>query len=103
MNTPSSGPAGGGAVTPAAPGRIRRIMPLLGSMQGYIGLVLVIIIGIVTQGSKFADATNFTNAVGVFAPRGILAVGMTLVIIAGGIDLSVGSLLAVGATTSAIL
>lgn len=103
MSTPSSGPAGGGAVTPAAPGRIRRIMPLLGSMQGYIGLVLVIIIGIVTQGSKFADATNFTNAVGVFAPRGILAVGMTLVIIAGGIDLSVGSLLAVGATTSAIL
>jgi len=95
--TASSDPA-----TPPA-GRLRRILPVLGSLQGYIGLVLIFAIGVATKGSQFADVNNITNAVGYFAPRGILAIGMTLVIITGGIDLSVGSLLAVGGTTAALL
>lgn len=83
--------------------RVGRIAPLLGSMQGYIALVLIIGIGIWSQGNTFLNVDNLTNAVGAFASRGILAVGMTLVIITAGIDLSVGSLLAVGAMTSALL
>ncbi|WP_353114814.1 ABC transporter permease [Microbacterium sp.] len=79
----------------------RRWTSLLGSSQGYIGLVLIIVIGIWSQGDRFLDVDNLTNAIGYFAPRGILAVGMTLVIISGGIDLSVGALLAVGSTASA--
>jgi len=75
----------------------------LGQSQGYIGLVLILIIGTWSQGTRFLDLQNFTNAIGYFAPRGILAVGMTLVIISGGIDLSVGALLAVGSTASAWL
>ncbi len=73
----------------------------MGSAQGYVGLVLIALIGIWSQGDRFLDVGNLTNAVGYFAPRGILAVGMTLVIISGGIDLSVGALLAVGSTASA--
>lgn len=83
--------------------RARRVLPILGSLQGYIGLILVIIVGVWTKGGQFANPDNITNAIGYFAPRGILAVGMTLVIIAAGIDLSVGSLLALGGTTAAWL
>jgi len=97
-----TGPPGGSG-TPTAPGRIKRIVPLLGSLQGYIGLVLIVLIGVWTKGNIFFDIDNFTRAIGYFAPRGILAVGMTLVIIAAGIDLSVGALLAVGSTAAAWL
>jgi ribose transport system permease protein len=82
-------------------GRLRGLLPWLGSAQGYVGLVLIVVIGILTQGDRFADVDNLTNAIGFFAPRAILAVGMTLVIISGGIDLSVGALMAVGSTASA--
>lgn len=84
-------------------GPAKRRVPALGSLQGYIGLALVILAGIITKGGDFANTTNITNAIGYFAPRGILAVGMTLVIIAAGIDLSVGSLMAIGGTAAAWL
>lgn len=84
-------------------GPAKRRVPALGSLQGYIGLALVILAGIITKGGDFANTTNLTNAIGYFAPRGILAVGMTLVIIAAGIDLSVGSLMAIGGTAAAWL
>ena len=83
--------------------RLRSILPALGSLQGYIGLVLVIAIGVITKGQIFWNQTNLTNAITAFASRGILAVGVTMVILTGGIDLSVGSLLGVGSMASAEL
>ena len=80
-----------------------RALPVLGSLQGYIGLVLVVVAGIATKGDVFLNQANLTNAVGAFASRGILAVGVTLVILAAGIDLSVGSMLALASMTSAML
>lgn len=100
MSTAAPGPAEGGVVSAS---RASRSVPLIGSLQGYVGLVLIVAIGIWTQGETFANMTNLTNAIGYFAPRAILAVGMTLVIIAAGIDLSVGSLMAVGSTASALM
>ena len=91
----------GGPKTPRE--RLRRILPALGSLQGYIGLVLVILIGVITKGQIFWNQTNLTNAITAFASRGILAVGVTMVILTGGIDLSVGSLLGVGSMASAEL
>lgn len=84
-------------------GRLGRIVPVLGSLQGYIGLVLVLALGIATKGETFLDETNLTNAVGAFASRGILAVGVTLVILTAGIDLSVGSILGFASMTAAML
>lgn len=81
----------------------RRVLPALGSLQGYIGLVLVVLAGIVTKGQIFWNQTNLTNAITAFSSRGILAVGVTLVILTGGIDLSVGSILGIGSMTSAML
>ncbi len=83
--------------------RASRVLPMLGSLQGYIGLIVVIAAGVITKGSIFFDGTNLTNAVGAFASRGILAVGETLVILTGGIDLSVGSLLGISSMTAALL
>jgi hypothetical protein len=74
----------------------------LGSLQRYTGLILVGLAGIITKGDIFLNSAktapisngiNLSNAVGAFTSRGILAVGETLVILTGGIDLSVGSLL----------
>jgi ribose transport system permease protein len=83
--------------------RLRRVLPALGSLQGYIGLVLVIAIGMITKGQIFWNQTNLTNAITAFASRGILAVGVTMVILTAGIDLSVGSLLGVGSMASALM
>ncbi|NRQ30269.1 ABC transporter permease [Nonomuraea sp. NN258] len=88
-----------------APGesRTRRTLSALGATQAYIGLVLILAVGIATKGEMFLNETNLTNAIGAFASRGILAVGVTLVILTGGIDLSVGSLLGIGSMTAAMM
>ncbi|MFD6160585.1 ABC transporter permease [Nocardia sp. NPDC060256] len=83
--------------------RLTRLTPYLGAAQGYIGLLLVIVIGISTKGQYFWNQTNITNAITAFSSRGILAVGVTLVIITAGIDLSVGSILGIGSMTAAML
>jgi ribose transport system permease protein len=97
---------------PGAPhGRLRRsarwsrahVMPALGSLQAYIGLILIVLIGIITKGQTFWNQTTLTDAVTQFSSRGILAVGVTLVILVGGIDLSVGSILGIGSMTAAML
>ncbi len=83
--------------------RMTRLGPYLGAVQGYIGLVLVIAVGIITKGQYFWNQTNLTNAVAAFSSRGILAVGVTLVILTAGIDLSVGSIMGIGSLTAALL
>ncbi|NKI43435.1 ABC transporter permease [Streptomyces physcomitrii] len=86
-----------------APGRLRRLLPLFGSLQSYIGLVLIFAAGVATKGDVFLNQTNLTNAVGNFSSRGILAVGVTLVIITAGIDLSVGSLMGFASMAAAMM
>ena len=86
-----------------ATSRFRRSLSLLGSLQGYIGLVLIIMIGIITKGQTFWNQENLTNAIGGYSAQGILAVGETLVILTAGIDLSVGSMLGLGSMVSAML
>ncbi|MDQ2905780.1 MAG: ABC transporter permease [Ktedonobacteraceae bacterium] len=83
--------------------RITRFMVVLGSLQGYIGLILIVAYGILSKGDIFWNGTNLTNAVGAFSSRGILAVGETLVILIAGIDLSVGSMLGFCSMTAALL
>lgn len=90
-------------IPPPRRARFLRILSVLGSLQGYIGLVLIVGYGILSKGDVFWNGTNLTNAVGAFASRGILAVGETLVILIAGIDLSVGSVLGFCSMTAALL
>jgi ribose/xylose/arabinose/galactoside ABC-type transport system permease subunit len=59
-------------------------------------LVLVLVVaGAAAADPRFLSTENLFNLLRQVAPTGIIAVGMTVVIIAGGIDLSVGAMVAV--------
>ena len=57
-----------------------------------VALLILVVVMSLTEPS-FATADNVSNITRNFAPFGIMAVGMTIVIITGGIDLSVGSVM----------
>ncbi len=59
-----------------------------------VAFILLIIINVVWQPQVFLNPEYLKNLVNQNAGVGILAIGMTLVIIGGGIDLSVGSMMA---------
>jgi ABC-type sugar transport system ATPase subunit/ribose/xylose/arabinose/galactoside ABC-type transport system permease subunit len=93
----------GGGGPPGRP-RGRR----LARFTGLFGLAAVLLLSIVfspVRGGRpvFLDIGNLTDILRQVAEKGILAVGMTAVVITGGIDLSVGSVLALAATTTAWL
>lgn len=63
-------------------------------------LVLVIVMSVLSP--TFLKARNLANIVKQISINGILAVGMTIVIITGGIDLSVGSIVALSSIMAAM-
>ena len=66
------------------------VLKSYGSLLGLIGICIVL--GILSD--RFLTISNLTNVARQVSINAILASGMTLVIITGGIDLSVGSLVA---------
>ena len=62
---------------------------------GLAAVVLLIAIIMSFLSPTFLTANNITNILRQISINGVLAVGMTFVILTGGIDLSVGSLVAV--------
>ncbi|MCA5895201.1 ABC transporter permease [Isoptericola sp. NEAU-Y5] len=58
-----------------------------------VALALICVAGVVTGGERFADIDNVVTILRAAAVTGVVAIGMTFVIISGGIDLSVGSVL----------
>ncbi|HSM43396.1 MAG TPA: ABC transporter permease, partial [Acidimicrobiia bacterium] len=64
-------------------------------------LVLFVLAGVVAFGDTFFSARNFGSMAVASSFLLIVSVGMTLVIVSGGIDLSVGSMLALGAVVAA--
>lgn len=64
-------------------------------------LVLFVIAGGVAFGDTFLSVRNFASLAVASSFLLIISVGMTLVIVSGGIDLSVGSMLALGAVVAA--
>ena len=69
-----------------------------------IALAIVILVGIVTGGERFASTDNTLTILRFASFIGVISIGMTFVITGGGIDLSVGAIVAlssVWATTVA--
>jgi ribose transport system permease protein len=88
--------------------RQSRILETVLRFQGYLGLLIVFLIGLifspVRDGSNlFVDPINQANILRDVAETGIIAIGMTFVILVAEIDLSVGSVLALTATFSAAM
>lgn len=69
---------------------------ILGKYGVYIAL-LVLFIAMSVASSSFLTVTNIFNILKQNAVYGVLAVGMTFVIVTGGIDLSVGAIVAMAA------
>ena len=75
----------------------------------FIGIILVVILGVLAspRGADgtvvFLSAGNLTDILLQQGEIGIIALAMTLVVIAGGIDLSVGSVLAFSASLAGLL
>lgn len=64
-----------------------------GAMGPFIGLI-ILFIALSLFADRFFAVNNFLNILDQITTLGILAIGMTFVILIGGIDLSVGSILA---------
>lgn len=96
------------AVAGAGVGNTRRVLQTALRFQGYLGLLIVLVVGAAFSPTKdgvnlFVDLTNQMNVLRYVAETGIISVGMSLVILVGEIDLSVGSILALVATLTAFL
>ena len=76
--------------------------PVLALMRTSIGrnaglvvaLLLIIVVGVVTAGQQFASVDNSLTILRAASVIGVVSIGMTFVIIGGGIDLSVGAIAA---------
>jgi ribose transport system permease protein len=59
-----------------------------------VALILICVVGIVTAGDRFADVDNLITILRLASVIGVVSIGMTFVITGGGIDLSVGAIVA---------
>ncbi|WP_438854607.1 ABC transporter permease [Agromyces sp. M3QZ16-3] len=82
---------------------------LSGSVGRNLGLILALaalfVVGAITAGDRFTNIDNILVIIRLASIIGVISIGMTFVIIGGGIDLSVGSVMglaSVVATLSAI-
>jgi len=94
----------------AEAGTARRVLDTLGSFRGIAALIAVFLIGVIftpksytTGWPIFLTLRTQSDILFEYAEYGILATGMTLVILSGGIDLSVGSVLGFSATLFSLL
>jgi ribose transport system permease protein len=122
--TTGGGPDAGGVQNPVAPSsdtvRVEQAAAASeaeqsrgpGLMSGSFGrniglvvaLVLICLAGVITAGDRFASIDNMLTILRLASVLGVVSIGMTFVITGGGIDLSVGAILAlcsVWATTFA--
>src|SRR4051795_5849276 len=88
----------GSVTTPSGTASGRRVqIGLLVQRQGaLIALVVLVVFGVLRYGERFATGYNLSSFTGDTAKYGLVALGMTFVIMTGGIDLSVGSVAALG-------
>ncbi|UZF95808.1 ABC transporter permease [Bosea sp. NBC_00550] len=81
------------------------LQKLLASQPFWVTIALIAMILVMTwdQPDAFASADNFFNITRNFAFIGIMAIGMTAVILTGGIDLSVGSIMGLAGVVSGLV
>lgn len=102
QSTPTAG-------IPTAPqARHRDPLAIIVRFQSLIGLVLVVIGGVIFSPRRhgvilFLAPDNIANIVRAVSETGIIAIGMTFVIITAGIDLSVGAVLGLSSVVTATM
>lgn len=86
----------------------KRFLAFVFQFQSFFGLIIVFLLAIYfspvrNNSNIFLSQRNLSNVARDVAETGILATGQILVILIAGIDLSVGSVVALTATTTALL
>jgi ribose transport system permease protein len=94
LPTPVTGPAESAT-------RRERAAALFQRTGAFVVLIVVTLLGAIAFGPRFANVNNFLNILEASSFLALVAIGMTFVIIGGGIDLSGGSVLALAAVLSA--
>ena len=90
-------------MTERAGGRGRRLLRVFEAREsGLVLATIVIIIGITILNSNFASSGNVLGLLRAASSLAIIAMAQTLVIISGELDLSVGAMYGLAATTTAI-
>lgn len=79
------------------------IKSLIKKLGPFMGLILIFITGTILNGSTFFNLYNQLNVLGRVSIIALPSVGMTLVILSAGIDLSVGSLVSLSTVVCAML
>ncbi|MFO1541366.1 MAG: ABC transporter permease [Chloroflexota bacterium] len=94
-----------GPAAPTAGARLRAaIRPAEGGVNpGLVAALVILFVLLAVTSPYFLSQTNLLNVGKAVAITGIVAVGETIVIIAGGFDLSVGSTMAASGMTAALL
>ncbi|MFZ5496976.1 MAG: ABC transporter permease [Verrucomicrobiota bacterium] len=87
----------------ATPPNTPWLRPVLTAFGPLIGLAAVCVLFAVLRFDTFVTRDNFAIIFQQTAVIGVAALGMTLVIVAGGIDLSAGSIIALGTVVIALL
>jgi ribose/xylose/arabinose/galactoside ABC-type transport system permease subunit len=89
------------ALTTESATRRERAAALIQRTGAFAVLIAVTILGTIAFGPRFANVNNFLNIIEASSFLALVAIGMTFVIIGGGIDLSGGSMLALAAVLAA--
>ena len=85
----------------------RRALDIVLRFQSVFGLVAILVLAAILSpvrdgANVFLEPRNLLNIVRFASENGIIAIGVTLVILTGGIDLSVGAVLALCAVAAAV-
>jgi ribose transport system permease protein len=89
-----------GAASAAAPNKLKA---LFGSQQAILFIFMVVLVAFFTaMKSLFFSTSVATNVLNDWSPIVLIAIGQTFVVITGGIDLSVGSTIAISGVVGAL-
>ena len=106
-STTTGGTGGASAAVPPGGNGARRGGLMAGPFIRLLGLIVAFVIlclvGVITAGDRFADVDNVLTILRAAAVIGVVSVGMTFVIIGGGIDLSVGAIVALSSVWATTL
>jgi ribose transport system permease protein len=97
----SAAPAGRGREAGRGPGLMSG--PVGRNLGLVVALVILCVVGLVTAGDRFADVDNVLTILRGASIVGVVSIGMTFVIIGGGIDLSVGAIAALSSVWATTL
>ena len=106
-STTTGGSGGASAAVPPGGNGSRRGGVMSGPFLRLLGLIVAFVVlclvGVITAGDRFADVDNVLTILRAAAVIGVVSVGMTFVIIGGGIDLSVGAIVALSSVWATTL